>query len=112
MCIKCDHHLGTAEASEAFAKGGGGKRAQALRTLVEAKAAPNREAAKKAEEAKAMGAPDPRLRGPSRDPVAPTFKPGASTWDSSDATATAEAARKKSSYFGMSRWTKNTHVLL
>lgn len=94
---------GTAEASDAFAKGGGGVRAQALRTLAEAKAAPNREAAKKAAEAKAVGAPDPRLRGPARDPFAVTFKPGASTWDTSDAAAAAEAARKKektSAYFG------------
>ncbi len=102
-------HAGTNEAADAFAKGGGGARAQALRTLAAAKAAPRGGPAKTP--AAAAGQPDPRLRGPARDPYAAVFKPGTSTWDTSGpengggAGAGAQQKKKQGSkhspYFGM-----------
>jgi peptidyl-prolyl cis-trans isomerase-like protein 2 len=115
--------LGTQEAADAMARGGGGKRAEAKRLLAEAKlkggggsgAAAKAAAAGKpaggggaagsAGAAAAAAAPpggegggggDWRLRAPAASREMPTFKPGAVTWDTEDHTAAAEAAAKAS----------------
>ena len=111
--------LGTAEAREAAARGGGGKRAEAARMLAEArvrqraggKAGTGGAAAAAAgagggggaaSQAAAAGAAaggdgegDWRLRGPGRQSGLPAFKPGAVTWDTEDHTVEERKAKKK-----------------
>jgi peptidyl-prolyl cis-trans isomerase-like protein 2 len=103
--------LGTQEAAEAMARGGGGKRAEAKRLLAEAKlkgggGAAAAAAGSKPTSGSAAGgsgsavAPAPagggggdwRLRGPAANRDMPAFKPGAVTWDTEDHTAEAVAA--------------------
>lgn len=68
--------LDSEEASKAFAEGGGGKKAQALRALAEAKA--------KAKAKATAQAKDPRLSAAPRQQTMPTFKPGTATWSTDD----------------------------
>eukprot|EP00884_Botryococcus_braunii_P021935 jgi/Botrbrau1/8425/Bobra.0237s0045.1 len=76
--------LNTEESAKAFAAGGGGKKVEALRLLAEAQLAQrDAKGGAKAKEAPKEG-PDPRLQAPTREPVLPVFKPGASTWNTDD----------------------------
>lgn len=103
--------LQTAEAKAAFERGGGGKRAEAQRMLLDAKAAAVKvsdgvkaaaaaatagsggvaaaaaaaaAAADAAAAATAAGGGDWRLRAPARKELNPAFKAGAATWDTDD----------------------------
>ena len=71
--------LDTEEASKAFVEGGGGKKAQAVRALAEAKAKAKEKAASRVPEVA-----DPRLRSDPRHQAVPSFKPGAATWNTDD----------------------------
>ncbi|KAK9818308.1 hypothetical protein WJX72_010373 [[Myrmecia] bisecta] len=73
--------LNTQDAAQAFASGGGGKKAEAHRILAEAKAA-----AQQAEVKTKRDGPDPRLQPPERQEkeASSLFKPGASTWNTDD----------------------------
>ena len=90
--------LGSAEATAAFAAGGGGKKAQAERALAEAKAAnkigEDEELIKDGKNNNSIsGKSDPRLRSTPRDLTATVaFKPGAHTWNSEAPSAEAEKA--------------------
>ena len=77
------------EATEALRAGGGGKKAQAERLLASAKTLEMR---KGFDAGKNSEGDDPRLKSAPRQPVEAAFKPGASTWDSSDSAAAAAAA--------------------
>eukprot|EP00798_Chlamydomonas_sp_ICE-L_P013543 gene13543-19414_t len=108
--------LGTKESEAEFQKGGGGKRAQMMVMLTEAKAgqvAPSAKGGQAADASKNVndtGEGDWRMKAPIRDEIVPMprFKPGASTWDTDDPAAVAAASaaaakaqnRKKSTWGG------------
>ncbi|GMH41521.1 hypothetical protein BSKO_09431 [Bryopsis sp. KO-2023] len=89
--------LGTPASKSAFDSGGGGKAAEAIRSLAAEKskkevAAQRKSEGKKPDEQQGKG--DWRLRAPKRERV-PTFKPGANTWDTDDYANPEDESKKK-----------------